>query len=206
MHDHDHHLRERALRFGGGLEVVRDSAGEQPLQRAGEVRHRDVRRIERQLIGIRAVRRAEEEVVALFGARAQVVDRWPELVDVGLEHVEEVVAFGLLVDGEEEPGLSFDEVGEAGERDRRALEVVLGVVDDVSEVGLADGCEGDSEEVYLAVLDALEQEGEGAGELGALDVDLGRLCEAEGSDLLSLCDLGGLVGQVGGVYFVEIGG
>jgi hypothetical protein len=72
---------------------------------------------------------------------------------------------------------------------------VVGVLEQVSEVGLADGRERDAEEVDLAVLDALEQQRERPGELRALDVDLGRLREAEGPDLLFLGKVGVLLGD-----------
>ncbi len=183
------------MRFGGRLEVVGLGPGDEALQRAGEVGDRDRARLVREFVGLAPIGRAEEERLALFGACAQVLDRGLEGVDVGLEDVEEIVAFRFLLDGKQEPGLTLDQVGEAGERDGRALQVLVRALDDVAEIGLADGGEGDAEEVDLAVLDAGEKEGERAGELGALDVDLGGLDEPKRADLLRLGDFGGLFGD-----------
>lgn len=127
---------------------------------------------------------AEEEEVAVGLAFEEVVDSGGELLDVGFDHVEEVFTFGFDVffgAWEEEPGFALDQVAESGEGDGGRLEVVLAVGEEVAEIGFADGRKGDVEEVDFAFADAGEEESERAGEGRGLDMDFGRIKDAEWS-------------------------
>lgn len=128
---------------------------------------------------------AEEELFALFSAHGEGFDGGGEEGEESGRPVGfvfgDVGVFGLFLlgVGEDLSGFPFDEPGEGAESDSGLVHIEFGLGEDVGEIGFADGGYGDAFELDLALADHIEEEGEGAGEGLAVNMDIGESVPAE---------------------------
>lgn len=97
---------------------------------------------------------AEEEVFSLIFSVEERIDGGQELLYVWLDGFEDVVVFGFLLflfDGDEHPGFTFEKPAQSANGDGMGFEVGFDAIEQVAEIGFADGAKGDAKEVDFVV-------------------------------------------------------